>query len=110
LVPRTGLEKLAALLPSGELVVWPDAGHSPQLERPDDFMALLAASAATGRQRPPEVAHPGTRMVRCRNLGLIAAAVAPATIYRLCTTGELPHFRVGAAIRIREQDLAAFGR
>jgi pimeloyl-ACP methyl ester carboxylesterase len=45
LVPRAGLEKMAALLPAGELVVWPDAGHSPQLERPDDFVALLVASA-----------------------------------------------------------------
>jgi excisionase family DNA binding protein len=36
--------------------------------------------------------------------------VCTATIYRLCTNGELPHFRVGAAIRIREQDLAVFGR
>ena len=31
--------------PSAELVVWPDAGHSPQLERPDAFVALLAPSA-----------------------------------------------------------------
>ena len=35
--------------------------------------------------------------------------VCTATIYRLCTSGELPHFRVGAAIRIREADLRAFG-
>jgi excisionase family DNA binding protein len=34
--------------------------------------------------------------------------VCTATIYRLCTTGELPHFRVGATIRIREEDLRAF--
>ena len=45
LVPRAGLEKMAGLLPSGELVVWTDAGHSPQLERPDRFVALLAMSA-----------------------------------------------------------------
>jgi len=45
LVPRAGLEKMARLLPSGDLVVWPDAGHSPQLERPDAFVALLAPSA-----------------------------------------------------------------
>jgi pimeloyl-ACP methyl ester carboxylesterase len=45
LVPRAGLEKMAGLLPCGELVVWPDAGHSPQLERPDQFVALLAVSA-----------------------------------------------------------------
>jgi excisionase family DNA binding protein len=34
--------------------------------------------------------------------------VCTATIYRLCTTGELPHLRVGATIRIREEDLRAF--
>jgi len=34
--------------------------------------------------------------------------VCTATIYRLCTTGELRHFRVGAWIRIREEDLAAY--
>jgi excisionase family DNA binding protein len=34
--------------------------------------------------------------------------VCTATIYRLCTAGELPHFRVGATIRIREEDLRAF--
>jgi pimeloyl-ACP methyl ester carboxylesterase len=45
LVPRAGLEKMARLLPGGELLVWPDAGHSPPLERPDRFAALLAASA-----------------------------------------------------------------
>jgi pimeloyl-ACP methyl ester carboxylesterase len=45
LVPRAGLEKMARLLPSGDLVIWPDAGHSPQLERPDAFVALLAPSA-----------------------------------------------------------------
>lgn len=41
LVPRAGLEEMARLVPCGELVVWPDAGHSPQLERPDQFVALL---------------------------------------------------------------------
>ena len=34
--------------------------------------------------------------------------VCAATIYRLCTTGELPHFRVGATIRIRDADLARY--
>ncbi len=45
LVPRAGLERMARLLPRGELVIWPDAGHSPQLERPDAFVALLAGAA-----------------------------------------------------------------
>lgn len=44
LVPRAGLAQMAQLLPSASLVVWPDAGHSPQLERPDAFVALLASS------------------------------------------------------------------
>ena len=48
LVPRAGMERMARLLPAGELVVWADAGHSPQLERPDRFVALLA-----GRGRRP---------------------------------------------------------
>ncbi len=45
LVPRAGLEKMARLLPGGELVVWNDTGHSPQLERPARFAALLIRSA-----------------------------------------------------------------
>lgn len=44
LVPRAALQKMARLLPRGELRVWPDVGHSPQLERPDRFVALLAES------------------------------------------------------------------
>src|SRR5262249_46781731 len=44
LVPRAGLERMASSLPSAELVVWPDVGHSPQLERPDAFVALLSSS------------------------------------------------------------------
>ncbi len=44
LVPRAGLDKMARLLPAAELVVWPETGHSPQLERPDEFVALLASS------------------------------------------------------------------
>jgi pimeloyl-ACP methyl ester carboxylesterase len=44
LVPRAGLDKMAQLLPAAELVVWPDTGHSPQLEKPDEFVALLASS------------------------------------------------------------------
>jgi hypothetical protein len=35
---------MAQMLPAAELVVWPDTGHSPQLERPDEFIALLASS------------------------------------------------------------------
>jgi len=34
--------------------------------------------------------------------------VRTATVYRLCTAGELRHFRVGAVLRIREEDLAAY--
>jgi pimeloyl-ACP methyl ester carboxylesterase len=43
LVPRAGLEEMARLL-GGELLVWPDTGHSPQLERPDRFVDLLAVA------------------------------------------------------------------
>jgi excisionase family DNA binding protein len=38
----------------------------------------------------------------------VGLRVCTATIYRLCTNGQLRHFRVGAAIRIREADLKAF--
>ena len=34
--------------------------------------------------------------------------VCTAKVYRLCTTSELRHFRVGASIRIREEELRAF--
>ncbi len=34
--------------------------------------------------------------------------VCTATVYRRCAAGELPYFRVGASIRIRQEDLAAF--
>ena len=44
LVPRAALEKMASLLPSAALVVWPDVGHSPQLERPDAFVEMLGSS------------------------------------------------------------------
>jgi branched-chain amino acid transport system permease protein len=45
LVPAAATQELAALLPRGELRVWPEVGHSPQLERPDEFLALLVAGA-----------------------------------------------------------------
>jgi excisionase family DNA binding protein len=35
----------------------------------------------------------------------ILLRVCTATIYKLCASGELPHFRIGASIRIRRQDL-----
>ena len=34
--------------------------------------------------------------------------VCASTIYRLCPTVELPHFRIGASIRLREAHLRAF--
>jgi len=34
--------------------------------------------------------------------------VCTALVYRACKGGELPHFRVGAAIRIAKADLEAF--
>jgi pimeloyl-ACP methyl ester carboxylesterase len=45
LVPAAGLEQMAQLLPNGRLVVWPEVGHSPQIERPDEFVRLLVTSA-----------------------------------------------------------------
>ena len=37
-------------------------------------------------------------------------AVCPATVYRLCDEGRLPHVRVLHAIRVTPADLAAFLR
>jgi pimeloyl-ACP methyl ester carboxylesterase len=45
LVPAAALEQMAQLLPRGRLVVWPEVGHSPQVERPDEFVRLLVTSA-----------------------------------------------------------------
>lgn len=45
LVPAAALQQLAELLPRSELLVWPEVGHSPQVERPDEFVRLLVASA-----------------------------------------------------------------
>jgi pimeloyl-ACP methyl ester carboxylesterase len=45
LVPTAALAPMAQMLPRGELLVWSDVGHSPQLEQPDAFVHLLAASA-----------------------------------------------------------------
>ena len=45
LVPIAALEQMAQLLPRGRLVVWPEVGHSAQVERPDEFVRLLVTSA-----------------------------------------------------------------
>jgi pimeloyl-ACP methyl ester carboxylesterase len=45
LVPRAALEEMARLLPRGRLKVWPDVGHSAQVERPDAFVRLLERAA-----------------------------------------------------------------
>jgi pimeloyl-ACP methyl ester carboxylesterase len=42
IVPRAALERMVTLLTSAELRVWPQVGHSPQLERPAEFIGLLA--------------------------------------------------------------------
>ncbi len=34
--------------------------------------------------------------------------VSTATVYRLCTSGDLQHFRISNAIRVSADDLAAF--
>jgi pimeloyl-ACP methyl ester carboxylesterase len=48
-VPAAALKDMARRLPRGRLVAWPDVGHSPQIERPDEFVRLVVASA----QRSP---------------------------------------------------------
>jgi excisionase family DNA binding protein len=37
-----------------------------------------------------------------------ALSVSPATVYKLCRRGELPHVRVSNSIRVAPDDLAAF--
>jgi pimeloyl-ACP methyl ester carboxylesterase len=41
LVPEAALAAMAEVLPRGKLLVWPEVGHSPQVERPDEFARLL---------------------------------------------------------------------
>jgi pimeloyl-ACP methyl ester carboxylesterase len=41
-VPRSALERTVGLLPRGRLEIWPGVGHSPQLERPERFVQLVA--------------------------------------------------------------------
>jgi len=42
IVPLSSLEALARALPRGQLEVWHDVGHSPQLEKPAEFATWLA--------------------------------------------------------------------
>lgn len=44
LVTRVVAEATVAAYPNARLLVWPDVGHSPPLEAPDAFRALLAAT------------------------------------------------------------------
>jgi pimeloyl-ACP methyl ester carboxylesterase len=50
LVPMAELERMAQLLRRGELRAWPEVGHSPQIERPDEFVDLLMAWTARARR------------------------------------------------------------
>ncbi len=43
LIPQPGLERTVSSLPHGRLVLWPDVGHTPQLEQPDRFAQTLFA-------------------------------------------------------------------
>jgi pimeloyl-ACP methyl ester carboxylesterase len=50
LVATEDLERMARLMPSGELLAWPGVGHSPQLERPEEFMESLMAWLARSQK------------------------------------------------------------
>jgi branched-chain amino acid transport system permease protein len=50
LVPARDLELLAREMRHGELAVWSGVGHSPQLERPDEFVASLIQWATRSRR------------------------------------------------------------
>lgn len=45
-LPPAHSRQAATLVPGAELVLWPDCGHTPQLEQPEDFNRLLARLAA----------------------------------------------------------------
>lgn len=45
LVPPAASQRTAEILPRGQLLVWSQVGHSPQIERPDAFILLLVAAA-----------------------------------------------------------------
>jgi pimeloyl-ACP methyl ester carboxylesterase len=69
IVPVLALEETVRLLPRGELEVWPDTGHVPQLSAPDTFVERLLAFTA---------AHPGSAPARIlawvRRVLLVVAA------------------------------------
>ena len=44
------LERMARALRHGKLVVWPEVGHTPQLERPGEFVRLSIAWATRARK------------------------------------------------------------
>ena len=78
-----------------------------RLQELGDFLRTRRA-----RLTPEEVGLPkGTRR---KTPGLRRAEVAQlvgvstATIYRLCTRGDVQHFRISNAIRVCADDLAAF--
>jgi pimeloyl-ACP methyl ester carboxylesterase len=52
-VPVRHARAAAGRLPQGELVVIPDAGHAPHVERPREFIAALQAFL---RERPGRTA------------------------------------------------------
>ena len=41
LIPAEALQRTAANLPNGRLILWPRVGHTPQLERPERFIRIL---------------------------------------------------------------------
>ncbi len=41
LIPTKALCKAAQKLPQGRLIIWPNVGHTPQLERPERFVKIL---------------------------------------------------------------------
>ena len=51
LVNPSNSRRLAAAMPGAELIVWPDTGHALQLQRVDEFNALLERVVAEGRSR-----------------------------------------------------------
>ena len=61
--------------------------------------SFLAGSLLDGKGSEPEVRARLQPLLSVRQVAKLLA-VCPATVYRMCELGELPHFRVRNAIRV----------
>lgn len=69
--------------------------------------SFLAGSLLDGRAQEPEVRLKLQPLLSVRRTAELLD-VCPATVYRMCEVGELPHFRVRNAIRVPLVGLKAY--